>query len=46
MIIVDCPLCEAPTPFLPETGSLDCEACTVHLDLADEAVDRVLPAAA
>ena len=39
MLLVDCPLCDTPTPFDLEDASLDCPACAVRLELAaDEAV--------
>jgi primosomal protein N' len=43
---VDCPLCEAPGTFHPETGALDCEACAVQLALADEPAGADLATAA
>jgi hypothetical protein len=36
MLFADCPLCDGAAPFDPETGALDCAACGVRLDLADE----------
>jgi primosomal protein N' len=46
VIIVDCPLCEAPAPFHPDTSTLECEACAVQLELADDPAAVRLAAAA
>jgi len=35
-LFVDCPFCLAPLPLDPATGSIDCDACGVHLELAPE----------
>lgn len=34
MLVVDCPLCDAPAPFETATGELDCQACGVVLEVA------------
>jgi hypothetical protein len=45
MLLVDCPLCEAPAPLEAEAGALDCPACGIHLEIAADATP-VLAAAA
>ena len=37
MLIVDCPLCERPAPFDTDHEALECEACGVRLEMADDA---------
>ena len=46
MLLVECPMCDAPAPLDAETGELTCSACDVRLALADEAPAPVLAAAA
>ena len=46
MLVVECPLCDVPAPLDVESGELTCEACAVHLALADEAPSPALAAAA
>ena len=36
MLLVDCPLCDAPSPFDQEDDALDCPRCSVRLDLASD----------
>ena len=36
MLFADCPLCDRPAPLDAETGALDCAACGVRLELAEE----------
>ena len=36
MLFIDCPFCLAPLPLDQEAGSLDCDGCDVHLELAPE----------
>ncbi len=40
VVVVDCPLCDAPIPFDPRGDTLDCAACriTVAVDPADPTV--------
>ena len=45
MLIVDCPLCERPAPFDTDQEALECEACGVRLEMADDA-QVALPIAA
>jgi hypothetical protein len=40
MLFAECPLCDGTAPLDLETGALDCPACAVRLDLAD---DQMLP---
>ena len=46
MLFIDCPLCAAPAPLDLESGCLDCPACCVRLELADEPVIPELARAA
>ena len=46
MLLVDCPLCDRPAPLDADTGSLTCDACGVHVELAPEPVQLDLPLAA
>jgi len=46
MLFADCPLCDGPAPLDVESGALDCHACCVRLELADEPAVRVLAPAA
>ena len=36
MLFADCPLCDESAPFDLETGALDCPACAIRVDLADD----------
>lgn len=36
MVIVDCPLCDAPAPFDADADVLACDACGVALDVAPD----------
>ena len=40
MLFAECPLCDGPAPVDLEAGALDCPACAIRLELAE---DRVLP---
>jgi uncharacterized Zn-finger protein len=46
MLFVDCPLCDRPAPLDAATGALDCPACAVRFELADEPALPELAAAA
>jgi|APDOM4702015118_1054815.scaffolds.fasta_scaffold1814300_1 uncharacterized Zn finger protein (UPF0148 family) len=46
MLFADCPLCDAPAPLDLASGALDCPACAVRLELADEPMRRELAEAA
>lgn len=46
MLFADCPLCDAPAVVDEATGALDCDACAVHLGMADDRAQYELPAAA
>lgn len=46
MLVVDCPLCDAPAPFDADHSSLDCPVCQVRLELAPEIELPELAAAA
>jgi hypothetical protein len=45
MALIDCPLCDAATPFDEAAATLDCDACRVRLELAPDP-EAALPAAA
>jgi uncharacterized Zn finger protein (UPF0148 family) len=36
MITIDCPLCDTPAAYRPEMGTLDCAACAVELEVAED----------
>ena len=35
MLLVDCPLCDRPSPFDMGDATLDCDACGVVLEVTD-----------
>jgi hypothetical protein len=46
MLFTDCPLCDRPAPIDETTGALDCPACAIRLELADDPHVVVLAPAA
>jgi uncharacterized Zn finger protein (UPF0148 family) len=46
MITIDCPLCDTPAAYRPETGTLDCAACAVELEVAEDEPRTALATAA
>jgi hypothetical protein len=46
MPFVDCPLCDAPSPYDADADTLDCAACAIRLELAVEDGATELAAAA
>ena len=46
MLFAECPLCDRPTPLDAETGALDCAACAMNFELAEESAQPELAAAA
>ena len=46
MLFADCPLCDEPAPLDLESGALDCPACAIRFDLADDPPLPELAAAA
>jgi uncharacterized Zn finger protein (UPF0148 family) len=45
MLLVDCPLCDAPALVDTDAGELDCPRCAVRLELApDDAAELPLAA--
>jgi len=45
MLLVDCPLCEAPAPLDADADTLDCPACGIRLELAVEPAPTLAAAA-
>lgn len=36
VLFADCPFCLRPLPFDMVTGSMDCEDCGIHLEVASQ----------
>jgi len=46
MLLADCPLCDHPAPLDGATGDLECDACGVRLEIAQDAAPEDLALAA
>jgi hypothetical protein len=46
LLFADCPLCDGPAPVDLEIGAVDCPACAIRFDLADDPTLPELAAAA